>query len=59
MDRGEERFREKLNPDPLYEDLPLNELDNDVMAALEKATKPAISVPDFNRYTEGEKSKRI
>mmetsp|Transcript_1685 Transcript_1685/g.2334 ORF Transcript_1685/g.2334 Transcript_1685/m.2334 type:complete len:405 (+) Transcript_1685:613-1827(+) len=59
MDRGEERFRERLNPDPLYEDLPLNELDNDVQGALEKAVKPSVSVPDFKRYTNGGKEKRI
>ena len=59
MDRGEERFRERLNPDPLYDDLPLNELDNDVQGALEKAIKPAVSVPDFNRYTNGGKQKKI
>lgn len=59
MNRGEERFREKLNADPLYDDLPINELDNDIQGALEKATKPAVSVPDFNRYTDGGKAKRI
>ena len=59
MDRGEERFREKLNPDPLYDDLPLNELDNDIYGALEKGTKPQVSVPDFNRFANGDKSKKI
>ena len=44
-----ERFPQKLNQDPLYDDLPLNELDNDILGALQ-ATKPKVNVPDFNRY---------
>ena len=58
MSKGEERFKEKLNEDPFYEDQPLNELDNDVHEAL-KAVRPKIPVPDFNRYTAGEKIKDI
>jgi len=59
MDRGEERFKERRNSDPFYEDQPLNELDNDVHVAIEKATKPHVAVPDFNRFTNGGKEKRI
>lgn len=59
MDRGEERFREKMNQDPFYDEQPLNELDNDIQGALERGTKPAIAVPDFNRYTNGGKEKKI
>ena len=59
MDKGEERFKEKLPEDPFYDDQPLNELDNDVHGALVKATKPEVSVPDFKRYTNGGKEKRI
>ena len=59
MDKGEERFREKLNPDPLYDEQPINELDNDIMGALEKGTKPHVAVPDFKRYTNGGKEKKL
>jgi len=59
MDKGEERFKERLNSDPFYDDQPINELDNDVHVALEMAIKPKIAVPDFNRYTNGGKEKKI
>ena len=59
MDKGEERFKEHVNADPLYDDLPLNELDNDVLAAMDKAIKPKVAVPDFNRYLNGGKDKKI
>lgn len=42
----------KLHEDPFYDDLPLNELDNDVLKSL-ASVKPgtgSASVPDFNRY---------
>ena len=58
MSKGEQRFKEKLNEDPFYEDQPLNELDNDVHEAL-KAVRPKIPAPDFNRYTAGDKIKNI
>ena len=59
MDRGEERFKERLNPDPFYDDQPINELDNDVYKAMEKGVKPHVAVPDFKRYTNGGKEKKI
>ena len=59
MDRGEERFKERLNPDPFYDDQPLNELECDVHAALERGVKPRVAAPDFNRYTNGGKEKGI
>ena len=59
MDKGEERFKEKLNLDPFYEDQPINELDNDVLKAMDKAVKPHVAVPDFKRYTNGGKEKKI
>ena len=59
MDRGEERFKERLNQDPFYEDQPINELDNDLHGALDKAIEPKVAVPDFNRYTNGGKEKKI
>ena len=55
---GEERFKERLNPDPFYDDQPINELDNDVHEAL-KAVRPKVTVPDFARYTAGDKIKNI
>ena len=58
MDRGEERFREKMNADPFYDEQPLNELDNDVHEAL-KAVRPKVNVPSFDRYTAGDKVKDI
>lgn len=58
MNRGEERFKEKLNPDPFYDELPLNELDNDIDKAL-NAVRPKASVPNFDRYTAGDKSKDL
>ena len=45
----EERFPQKLNKDPFYEDQPLTELKIDVDNAL-KATKPNVPVVDFKRY---------
>ena len=58
MDRGGERFKEKINADPFYDDLPLNELDNDIDKAL-NAVRPKASVPNFDRYTAGDKGKDI
>ena len=59
MDKGEERFKERLNPDPFYDDQPINELENDVYTAMEKAIKPHVAVPDFKRYTNAGKEKNI
>ena len=59
MDKGEERFKERLNPDPFYDDQPINELDNDVIKAMDTAVKPKVAVPDFKRYTNGGKEKKI
>ena len=58
MDRGAERFPEKLNADPFYDEQPLNELDNDVHEAL-KAVRPKVNVPSFDRYIAGDKIKDI
>ena len=58
MDRGAERFKEKLNADPFYDEQPLNELDNDVDKAL-AAVRPKVNVPSFDRYTNGDKGKDI
>lgn len=59
MDRGEERFRERLHEDPFYDEQPLNELTNDVTGALIKGTKPEATAVDFNRYEKAEKVKDV
>lgn len=59
MDKGEDRFKERANPDPFYDDQPINEIDNDLHGALDKAIKPQVAVPDFKRYTNGGKEKKI
>ncbi len=41
MDGGEARFKQRLPEDPFYDDQPLNELNNDINAAL-KAIKPNV-----------------
>lgn len=41
MDGGEPRFKDKLPEDPFYNDLPINELANDINKAL-KAIKPNV-----------------
>ncbi len=53
MDKGEERFPDKPNKDPFYDEQPLTELNIDVDKALQ-ATKPEVSAPDFKRYIAGE-----
>lgn len=55
----EQRFKQVTNPDPFYEDQPLNEIDNDVLMALEKGTKPEKRAPAFDRYDAGLKNRDI
>ena len=43
---------------PFYEDQPLNELQNDINAAL-KANGPANAAPDFKRYDIAGKNKDL
>ena len=45
--------------DPFYEDQPINELDNDVMGAMIKATRPDVGGVDFKRYENKGKSDTI
>ena len=55
MNGGEPRFKDRLPEDPFYQDQPLNELKNDITAAL-KAIKP--NVPQANFGKGGAKDNR-
>lgn len=55
----EDRWKTKLPEDPFFDDQPLNELTNDVMAALEKGTKPERRAPDFKRFDAADKNKDL
>ena len=45
--------------DPFYDEQPINELDNDVMGAMIKATRPDVGGVNFKRYESGGKSDTI
>ena len=49
MDKGGERFKEKIDKNPFADEIPNTEMNIDVDKAL-KATKPDVPVVDFNRY---------
>lgn len=61
MGKAEERHinKIKIHDDPFYDEQPLNELDNDIMGSLIKATRPEINGPDFKRYTNADKNKNL
>lgn len=55
----EDRWKPVRHEDPFYEDQPINELTNDVLAALDKGTKPEKNAPNFKRYDAAGKNQDL
>jgi hypothetical protein len=58
MAKAEPRFVEPLPKDPFYDDQPINELNNDILAAFD-AIKPEARKTNFAKQSAGDKNKDL